>query len=152
MSSSITYQLKKPAASMIILWMTFQMLRDFVDSVCQNCNLHFSRSCILRVLSVLFDNFLFFVSGHFGKMIKNLMQSEFYQQTNYLAILKVVKLLSNPFFIFKIWNELIQFFYTPCGRDIFISFFNFGRQSFTSKSCSLIKIKIVNKQRRENID
>ena len=56
---ALANQHEKPAAGMMIFLVRLEMLRQIVDSFCENGNLNFRRSCVRRVRLELLNEFLF---------------------------------------------------------------------------------------------
>ena len=62
--SSVTYHFKKTATAVMVVVVVLKMLVEAVDSVCENSDLNFRRTCVAFVCSVFSDYSLLFVSQH----------------------------------------------------------------------------------------
>ena len=59
--SSVTYHLKKTATAVMVVVVVLEMLVKRIDSVCENSNLHFGRTCVAFVNSIFSNDSLLFV-------------------------------------------------------------------------------------------
>ena len=69
--SSVTYHFKKTATAVMVVVVVLKMLVEAVDSVCENSDLHFRRTCVAFVSSVLSNySLLFFLQHDFFTFLK----------------------------------------------------------------------------------
>ena len=67
---SLTYHLKKAASGMVVVLVLLEMLGEVVDSLGENGDLDFGRTCVTLVKSVLLDNGFFFCFQHVKTPLK----------------------------------------------------------------------------------